>query len=419
MVVKAELSLSSMIAVVLYTGGDLLQAMLLDFIKDKSTCTGCTACVNACLVGCISMVEDEEGFLYPHADELCIHCDICKRICPLFNNNTERKPDTEQYAAAAVTRNDIMWKRSTSGGAFTEICNAIGDHETIVFGATFNGLKVEHTYVIGVENIGVFRKSKYVQSELGDCYKQVESFLLEGKKVIFSGTPCQVAGLRSYLRKEYDNLFCIDLICHGVGSPKVFDESLEYIGQKYKTRVAKYEFRHKRVFLGNFHEYLSRYEFDNKTTASENMDVYTRFFLLQLCLRPSCQSNCRFRTCNRMGDITLGDFKGKSLVFPRLVEYRNLSTIVVNSQKGDLAFKQLHKSMDIFKCSIDDVKKHNPLFYRTTRDNPERDLFFSDFINGVDIEHLLNKYGRINKLSPVIRAWVPYSLKWWIRRLLN
>ena len=123
MVVKAELSLSSMIAVVLYTGGDLLQAMLLDFIKDKSTCTGCTACVNACLVGCISMVEDEEGFLYPHADELCIHCDICKRICPLFNNNTERKPDTEQYAVNSQLLNFLRYTLCEGGGLHLRMQN--------------------------------------------------------------------------------------------------------------------------------------------------------------------------------------------------------------------------------------------------------------------------------------------------------
>ena len=139
-------------------------------------------------------------------------------------------------------------------------------------------------------------------------------------------------------------------------------------------------------------EYVSNYYFENKKNASEEIDIYNQLFLSQLCLRNSCQSNCRFRTANRMGDITIGDFKNKDKVFPKLKDYRNYSTIVVNSRKGDVVFKQLKERMDIIPCDIEDIKKYNPLFYRTTYDNPLRDQFFYDFVQGMEIDELVEKY---------------------------
>jgi coenzyme F420-reducing hydrogenase beta subunit len=398
-----------------------MELYMLEFINEKKSCTGCTACFNVCPIDCISMAKDEEGFLYPIADDRCIHCNKCKEVCPMFNNKTERQPDIEQYSAAAVSKDINVWEESASGGAFTEICKTFGDENTIVFGATFEGLKVVHSYVVGVENIGIFRKSKYVESDLGDSFSKAETFLKQGKKVIFSGTPCQIAGLRNYLGKEYEDLLCVDLICHGVGSPKVFGEALKSLNEKYGSKIIKYTFRYKKVRMGNCREYLSYYIFEDDKTDYAEMDQYNQLFLSQLCLRSSCQSNCKYRTSNRMGDLTIADFKNKSRVFPKVKDYKNYSTIVVNSKKGDIIFSKLDERMDIIYCDLEDIKRYNPLFYRTTYDNLLRDQFFEDFVKGMGIEELIEKYipNKNRRRWGLLKDLIPYRCKQWLFKILR
>ena len=160
----------------------------------------------------------------------------------------------------------------------------------------------------------------------------------EGRKVIFSGTPCQIAGLRSYLRREYEHLLCLDFICHGVGSPKVFEAALHYIEKNAEIRLLKYTFRNQVVRFGNRRDYISCHEFADGSRVHDAADIYQKFFLSQLCLRKSCGENCKFRNRNRMSDITIADFKGKLKVFPNMFDHRNYSTIIFNSKKGDSVF---------------------------------------------------------------------------------
>jgi coenzyme F420-reducing hydrogenase beta subunit len=392
---------------------------MLYFLKEKKDCTGCTACMSICPVNCISMEQDAEGFYYPFADDRCIQCHKCERICPIATGRTESKIEIEQYASAAVTKNKEIWKCSASGGAFSEICYSFGDDETVVFGARFDNLKVVHSYVFGVNNIGAFRKSKYVQSDLGNSLCKAEEFLKAGKKVIFSGTPCQLAGLKSYLGKDYEELLCIDLICHGVGSPEVFNETLQYYGRKYGINIETYSFRNKKIKVGNVKMYVSGHGLENKKTYYVERDVYNDFFLNQLCLRPSCANNCKFRSINRMGDITIADFKNKEWVFPKLMDYRNYSTIVVNSKKGDFIFKILQNRMKVLPCELDDIKRYNPLFYKYTKDNPLRNDFFKDYTNGVKMEELINKYISKQGTSKIalFKDFIPYRIKAWYRNL--
>ena len=375
--------------------------------------------MNICPVNCISMKQDEEGFYYPFADDNCIECHSCEDICPIASGRTESRIEIDQYAAAAITKNNEIWKTSSSGGAFSEICNSFGDDETAVFGARFDNLKVVHSFVIGVNNINVFRKSKYVQSDLGNSLCEAEEFLKAGKKVIFSGTPCQIAGLKSYLGKDYEKLLCIDLICHGVGSPQVFSDTLQYYGRKYGINIETYSFRNRKITVGNVKIHISGHGLENKKTNYVERDVYNDLFLHQLCLRPSCASNCKFRCSNRLGDITIADFKNKELVFPRLMDYRNYSTIVVNSKKGDLVFNILKNYMKVLPCKLDDIKRYNPLFYKHTDDNPLRNDFFKDYTNGVKMEELVDKYiakPNISKIT-ILKEFIPYRIKAWYRNL--
>jgi coenzyme F420-reducing hydrogenase beta subunit len=389
---------------------------------EKKDCTGCAACKNVCPQGCISFQYDMEGFLYPAIIEGCKNCGLCDQVCPIINEKTQGKIDFEQFVVAAVSNDAKTREASSSGGAFTEICNAFGDENTVVFGARFDKLKVVHDFVIGTENIGAFRKSKYVQSEIGDTFSDAKKFLEKGNKVVFSGTPCQIAGLRSYLGKNYENLLCIDFICHGVGSPGFFETCLNYLERKFKSKIIRFSFRNQIVRFGNRQDFVCRYDFENDKLVFENNDTYQRFFLSQLCLRPSCGENCKFRHSERLGDITLGDFKGKFSIFPRMIDSRNYSTIVVNTQKGNQVFQELNNKMKLIPFEFSQLEKFNPLFFKTTKQNSKRDVFFQSYAKGAGIERLMDEFLDVRKPHKKLgklKGFIPFYAKRVVQIALN
>lgn len=353
---------------------------MLEFTKMKSLCTGCSACYAACPIGCITMQQDEEGFLYPVASDACIQCGKCEKVCPI-QNPIISKSGTRQEAYAAVTKNDAVWRQSSSGGAFSEICQAWDDGGVCVAGAAWDdNFRVHHICVKGVQQIAPLRKSKYISSDLEDTFCKLKDHLRAGGKAVFCGTPCQVAGLRAYLGKDYANLLLIDLICHGVGSPSVFISCMENIGRELGVVVAEYEFRAKR----RIHEtdYLTKIvPADGSAAIYMKNDRYIQLFLSQCALRPSCGNNCRFRSTERQGDLTIADFKGLHKVFPDLVgSKRNYSSVIVNTEKGAMVAEKLKQSMEMRLCSVDVICNYNPLFCSQTAIPNERDSFFADFI---------------------------------------
>lgn len=349
---------------------------MLPFLSDKTCCTGCSACQASCPIDCISMIIDDEGFWYPSCSEKCIKCGRCERACPSLKP-VAGETRLSQKAYACLSKDDAIWRRSTSGGAFSEICMAWGDERTIVVGAAWDGLKVHHICVEGVNHIKELCKSKYVASYPENTYKEVYDYLRKGRKVIYCGVPCQVAGLKAYLVKDYPNLLTIDLICHGVGSPFVFRTAISVIENQFKGKIERYEFRAKRKL----------FEFDYLSSIVINghikyiiKDQYMQLFLKQHCLRPSCGRHCKYRTRNRQGDLTIADFKGLTKVFPRLIgTKRNYSTIVTNNNKGEAIIPTLKKRMEILPCDLSEIGKYNPLFERQTYFSEEREIFFENF----------------------------------------
>lgn len=348
---------------------------MLDFSKHKKNCTGCSACYSACPLNCIEMKRDEEGFLYPEATDACIHCRICEKVCPVKNEYSLHSENSFcQEAYCAQSKDSKVWKRSASGGAFSEICRVLDNGNTIICGASWDGLSVRHICVEGFKQITPLCNSKYIESSIKDVLSEIKSFLDAGKTVVFCGTPCQVAGLKKFLGKEQDNLFLIDLICHGVGSPYVFKECIKALSRQFNGEVFSYEFRAKRKNI------LTEKKSDVQTYYIDN-DQYIQLFLSQNCLRPSCGENCRFRNEQRQGDITIADFKKLIEVFPNLRgAKKNYSSIIVNNEKGMMVVKQLKNHMTMHSCKIDDIKKHNPLFYRQTVFSDNREEFFKEFL---------------------------------------
>ena len=373
---------------------------MLPFIKEKGDCTGCTSCMASCPIQCIHMERDEEGFLYPVAGSLCIHCNKCEYVCPQQKSAEPRgSVSINQVAYAGVTKDYQVWLRSTSGGAFSEICNAWGNLHTAVFGAAWKGFEVHHTRVTS-DSIASICKSKYVESSLDNCFVKLKNDLENGIKVVFAGTPCQVAGLRSFLSKDYDNLLLVDLICHGVGSPTVFQTCICVISEQLGKRIKYYEFRSKR---GPYEtDYMSKAILDDGETVYLTQDPYMQLFLKQDCLRPSCGKNCKYRNNDRQGDITIADFKGLTEVFPELRgTKRNYSTLVANTKKGEMLIEQkLIYTMELHKCSLDVIEKYNPLFFHQTEYSKNRDIFFKEFIkdSGLTVKKYTKRM-KINKKS--------------------
>ena len=211
---------------------------MLPFNLDQENCTGCSACYSVCPINCISMIRDEEGFLYPISDDTCLKCGLCERVCPIITPKQLKNDMHDCYAA--ISKNYNLWKNSTSGGAFSEICNAWCDEKTLVIGAAWDKFIVHHIGVIGPSQISSLRKSKYVESAIEGVFKNAKMYLDNGGKVLFCGTPCQVSGLRSFLRKDYNSLFTIDLICHGVGSQKVFEKCIKYYEREAGEKVNQF-----------------------------------------------------------------------------------------------------------------------------------------------------------------------------------
>lgn len=196
-------------------------------IKNKRDCCGCEACVQACPKHCIDFVSDSQGFGYPRVNEnMCVNCGVCNKVCPILNVDEYSLPKTTP-AYATYNKSDEQRKTSSSGGIFTLLASNVIGKEGVVFGATFdNDWNVVHNYADKVELIEPLKRSKYVQSRIGESYKQVKAFLAKGKQVMFVGTPCQIAGLKHYLRKDYDNLLTVDVVCHGVPSPMIWQKYL-------------------------------------------------------------------------------------------------------------------------------------------------------------------------------------------------
>ncbi len=349
---------------------------MLEFLNDKKDCTGCSACYATCPVHCIEMQKDEEGFYYPVANDKCVHCKKCERICPIHNNLIPQRKE-KPIAFAGVSKDEALWSLSSSGGAFGEICRCWGDKDTIVVGAAWDdAFSVHHTCIKGIDNILPFHKSKYIQSRMEDVFIEVEHALKNNTKVIFSGVPCQVAGLKSFLGRKYPNLLTIDLICHGAGSIDVFQDAISLIEKRIGKTINRYGFRPKQSI--NENKLLMNRE-DQELIFLKN-DPYFQLFINQLCVRKSCGENCIFRNENRQGDITIADFKHIEKISKEFVSCdKNYSTIVFNTAQGKDIMDALNSKMILREVDIGIIKQYNPLFYRNTISAQNRDAFFNDY----------------------------------------
>lgn len=295
---------------------------------DKKDCCGCGACMNVCPKNAIRMAEDEVGFVYPEIDQnLCIGCGACKKACGYQMQPMMQKSEAV-YAAAS--NDDNLLRKSASGGAFAVLAENVLKKGGVVYGAALpleNGkLEPKHLRIDTVERLTELQGSKYVQSAIGDTYAQAKKDLLDGKSVLFSGTPCQIAGLKQYLKKDYENLLTVDIICHGVPSKRFFQSFMEDYGKKLGGTITEFYFRDKSKGQGM----ITRSVYKNKNGEQQekiivgNLLSYFNFFLRSFTYRKNCYS-CPFASEKRVGDLTLGDFWGFHEEYPSYDEKQGLS----------------------------------------------------------------------------------------------
>lgn len=330
--------------------------------KDKKECCGCTACQNICPVRCIEMVEDIEGFLYPEIDEeKCIHCHKCEIVCPI-RNKENISGVTETYIG--YIKNEEIRRRSSSGGIFTALAEWMLEQGGVVIGAAFDeSFQVHHIVVEIKEELEKLRGSKYVQSNLKSIYPTVKQYLQDGRKVMFSGTACQIAGLKKYLKNEnVEQLYTVDVLCHGVPSPKVWRMYLADKVKTYSSQIVRINLRDKKNGWNNYSVCI---QFDNRKEYCNPFfqDQYTKMFLDNLDLRPSCY-DCKFKCFPRMSDITIGDCWGIESIKPEMDDNNGTSVIIINSYKGKMLFDNLKNYLFFAESDIDLVlPKHSESRY--------------------------------------------------------
>lgn len=339
---------------------------------DKQNCCGCSACAQQCPIQCITMQEDSEGFLYPSVDlGTCIECRLCEKVCPVLNQADEHKP---LVCYAAKNPNEEIRSTSSSGGIFLPIAEKIIREGGIVFGARFNNnWEVVHTSAEKMEDLKPFQGSKYVQSKIGTCYKDAERFLKEGRKVLFSGTPCQIAALHTFLRKQYDNLITVDVVCHGTPSPLVWRD---YVSTLPMTGVEMIRMKDKSTGWRGYS--FSLIDGNGKTTFTEKASVnkFLMAFSRNLTLRPSCFS-CPAKSGKSQSDITLADYWGIEKMFPEMDDNKGTSFVCCNTERGKTVLSALN--LQLTYANYETSIPFNSCIYKSTPEPEARNRFWMDY----------------------------------------
>lgn len=345
-------------------------------IKEKTECCGCKACEQACPQHCIQMLPDSEGFFYPKInEEQCVQCGLCERICPMTKKF--ELPSKEVSVSACKIKDEPVRMQSSSGGIFSLLSSSVLKQGGAVFGAAVKRDKVFHKMVQEPEQLPSLRGSKYVQSDMGDCFKLAQNLLKQNKKVLFFGTPCQIAGLHSFLGRDYESLLAVDCVCLGVPSPGIFSSYVKYREAEANAKLDQTIFRDKST---GWKEYSITMLFDDSSFYSRkhSEDPYLRGFGKCLFLRPACYS-CRFKGMHRASDITLGDYWGISGKYPEFDDDKGISLVIVNTPKGMEAFDLIREELNLLPSTYEHAKSTHPSLIQSIPPSPKREEFFQRY----------------------------------------
>ena len=352
-------------------------------------CMGCGACMNACPKGCITMEADMEGFLHPKIDtDLCVDCKRCQNVCPVLSAKRMEQMPVRSFAAHSKDA-DIV-HNSSSGGVFTLFGREILNRGGVVIGAAFDGPDhVRHIVAQNEAELCRLRGSKYVQSDIGTIYQQVKQFLKEDRCVLFSGMPCQVAGLKMYLGRDYEKLICIDTICHSAPSPKVWNQFLLETERAAGSPVIRANFREKQ---NGWEKYFLRLDLENsemiRYSGAENW--YMQAFIQGMSTRKSCYS-CKFKGENHFSDLTLGDFWGVRFANPECLNEDGTSLVLLHTPKGQKFFELFQNDAVIQEVDFEKAIEANPAYNSPSEPHRSRSSFFKN-LGTIPISEMVPQY---------------------------
>ena len=335
----------------------------------KNKCTGCSACASSCPNRCITMVRDKEGFAFPSVNnDICLNCKLCGKVCPALNAKEICHQNT--LAHAAYTMDTKVRMESSSGGIFFELSKEVLKQSGVVYGAAYDKkFRVTHRCVDQYENLDALHGAKYSQSDLGECFPEIKKRLECGQQVLFSGTPCQVSGLQSFLGRGYENLICIDFVCHGVPSPMVWEKYVLYrsnldsqgsLPQYINLRCKKSGWSKYAYSIDFFYEDGARY------LCRNSEDEIMKMFVGDYILRKSC-GYCQEKGYERKSDITLGDFWGIWDVAPEMDDNKGTSLILVHSEKGYSMLKQINNRIKIKEVKLNQASQMNRAMIKSVK----------------------------------------------------
>ena len=361
--------------------------------EKKENCAGCTACMNICPYGAISMEPDDEGFLYPLPNEdLCTDCGLCQKICPFQDEYRINSNFEQPKIYAAKHRDDDVRINSSSGGMFTAISDYILGSDGVIYGAAFDEqFKVCHQKAVNEQERNKIRGSKYVQSDLNGIFSEIKVELKKGRKVLFTGTPCQNAGLHAYLNKSYEHLYLCDIVCHGTPSPLIWKEHIDFMAKRYNKKIIAYNFRSK--WRGRNVTII----FDDGSLRYNSSDLLTFSNIFYSCLahRPSCY-HCRFSNFHRPSDITIADFWGIEKSMPDFEDNKGVSLVLVNSSKGKELFEKISQTLYFEESNTIDCLQQN--LHSPTKEPAQRYQFWHDYWDK-GFEYVLKKYADYGAVS--------------------
>lgn len=360
-------------------------------ILDKANCSGCAACAGVCPKACIEMKEDNEGFAYPVIDERkCIQCGACDRVCPVLNLKDEKS--FEQTGYIVQNKDKEVLRESTAGGAFTAIARYVTEKGGVIFGVALDSEFLPyHTYVEDEKELCRFRNSKYVQSFIGaDTYKQVKSFLEQGRMVCFSGTPCQIEGLNSFLKKKYENLITVDVVCRAVPSRLVYRKYLDLLRDNLNDNILTVRFRDKHY--GYKYSTMNIVTEKNKGNYHKGVesDPWLRAFFSNMCNRPSCYS-CKFRRRHHNSDFTIWDCFNVGRFSKKLDNDKGATRVLINTEAGRHLFSEICGQFDYVEIEPDKLTEGVAEMFSSVEKPQKRERFFAD-AEKMGSEELFKKY---------------------------
>ena len=378
-------------------------------------CIGCTACLHSCPKNAINIKMNNEGFLCAHINQdKCVDCGICINVCPV-QQKTELDTQTFKNAYACYIKNTDIQRISTSGGVFYSIAKAVLNENGKVYGATMDkNLKVKHILIEKVQDLHKIQGSKYIQSELSDVFVQIKKFLENGQYVLFSGTGCQVAGLKQYLKNDYQNLLTVDLICHGIPSPGLFADYITYLEKKNHGKITSYKFRQKNPNQEQSYdtkiEFLKNNSIVEKTISGDD-DPYTINYLQNTLQNNEC-FKCKYASLNRVSDITLGDYWGINEMHPEFANGNSVSLVLLNTDKALVLWDNINSDLEFIPTDKEKILKHNHQLSKPAPYNSRREAIYSNYSAGKFNTKFYNKYFLGKALSI-------YLLKRKIKKLLR